>query len=176
MHCFRIDLMIVSIVAFALVTGVTSAGAQNEPGRGWGEGVVVTDRGELATRTIYGNTAFITVRLKDAYEKKTENDPDKGGFYAFRNLRPGIYEVFVDACVSEVRGEVIHYRPQHIFGLVVEADKRTVLNITMHEGKALEEVGKPNVASENALILANELARMRKEFEDIKRQVNEIKE
>jgi hypothetical protein len=35
---------------------------------------------------------------------------------------------------------------------VVEADKRTVLDITVHEDEALEEIGKPNVNSEKAII------------------------
>ena len=67
------------------------------------------------------------------------------------------------------------YRPQHIFGLIVEPDKRTILNITVHEGEALEEIGKPDVVSEKAIVLAEELTRQRKEIEELKKQIDELK-
>jgi hypothetical protein len=98
------------------------------------------------------------------------SDTSKGGFYTLRNLKPGIYEVFVDASNQQDRNEILHYRPQHIFGLVVEPDKRTVLDITVHEGEGLEEIGKPNVNSEKAIILADELARLRKEIDELKKK------
>ena len=53
---------------------------------------------------------------------------------------------------------------------MVEPDKRTVLDITVHEGEGLEEIGKPNVNSEKAIILADELARLRKEIDELKKK------
>jgi hypothetical protein len=110
------------------------------------------------------------VRPKDGPGTKTNSDPDKGGFYTLRNLKPGIYEVFVDKTSHGFGNDLVGFRPQHIFGLVVKPDMRTVLNITVHEGEALEEIGNPVVNSEKAIILADELARLGKEIEELKKK------
>jgi hypothetical protein len=162
-----------------LFAGPGPAKAQNEPGRGWVEGVIVTDEDIPAARQIFGSgvadEARITIRPKKGNAIVAESDFQKGGFYTFRNLMPGTYEVFVDRSFALIKGEEVVYRPQHIFGLVVEPDKRTVLNITVHAGKELEEVGKPDVTSEHAIFLAEELARLQKEIEELRKQIEELK-
>jgi hypothetical protein len=174
---------LVQILSLTALTGIFFAGenlhAQNDPGKGWVEGVLITDKGLPAWSNEYGNMnnmgGSITIRPKEGNGTKTDCDPSKGGFYTLRNLKPGIYEVFVDKTLQKDRNDLLHYRPQHMFGLVVEPDKRTVLNITVHEGEALEEIGKPDVAADKAIILADELARQRKDIEELKRQIDELK-
>ena len=168
-----------------LVFGSHPLHAQNDPGKGWIEGVVVTDKGRPACGAVYpidNNTSCVnnwgaplTVRPKEGTGIKTTPDGSKGGFYSLRNLKPGVYEVFVDASLQKDRSEDVKYRPQHVFGLLVEPDKRTVLNVTVHEGESLEEIGKPDVASDKAIILSEELARQRREIEALKLSVEELK-
>jgi hypothetical protein len=167
-----------------LVFGSRPLHAQNDPGKGWIEGVVVTDKGRPACLSLFSgdNTAcmnnrgtVLTLRPKEGTGIATEPDGSKGGFYSLRNLKPGVYEVFVNASLQKDRSEDVKYRPQHIFGIVVEPDKRTVLNVTVHEGESLEEIGKPDVASDKAIILSEELARQRKEIEALKQSVEELK-
>jgi hypothetical protein len=66
---------------------------------------------------------------------------------------------------------LIEYRPQRIFGVVVEPQKRTRLNITVHEGKELEEIGQLDVATEKASNPTAELARLRHENEELTKQL-----
>jgi hypothetical protein len=158
---------------------VRLANAQNDPGKGWIEGVVITEKGKPACSASSNSMVCwspkVTIRPKEGAGVFTDCDPDKGGFFSLRNLRPGIYEVFVDKTLGRDRDDMVKMRPQHIFGLVVEPDKRTVLNITVHEGEILEEIGKPDVASEKAIVLANELTRLKQDIDDLKRIVEEAK-
>jgi len=165
----------IAVCGLMLCGGFQAASAQNDAGKGWIEGVLITDKGKPAWSSAVGNLARVTIRPKEGTGSYTDTDPAKGGFYTFRNLKPGIYEVFADKTFQKDRQDVLSYRPQHIFGLIVEPDKRTVLNITVHEGDALEQVGKPDVVSEKAIILAIELARQGKEIEEMKKQLDELK-
>jgi hypothetical protein len=151
--------------------------AQNDPGKGWVEGAIVTVKGKPACGASSSNMPLdycggttITLRPREGNGVKTDTDVSKAGFYTFRNLKPGVYEVFIDKTVQKDRDEILNYRPQHIFGLIVKPDECAVLNIAVHEGEALEEVGKPDVASEKAIILADELALLRKEIEELKKK------
>jgi hypothetical protein len=170
----KIQHSILALSTFALCSiFCLSLCGQNDPGNGWIEGIFVTDKGKPALRYtgVGERAAELSARPKEGNSVRTENDPSKDGFYSLRNLKPGIYEVFVNRSVQKDKGDFINYRPQHIFGVVVEPDKRTVLNITVHEGIALEEVG----VSENAIILANELAHMRQVIENLKERADELK-
>jgi len=175
----------VRILSFALLAGAglcmgifslrpSAAQAQNERGRGWVEGVIVTDRGTPAWGTEFlgfsGTGARITIRPREGNGFVTESRGAVGGLYTFRDLSPGVYELTVDRTWGQLRSEAARYRPQHIFGLVVEADKRTILNITVHEGEALEEVGQPVVESQPAIILSRELARLQAQIDELKKR------
>ena len=60
------------------------------------------------------------------------------------DLEPGIYEVFIDkSFYRDQFNQLIEYRPQRILNVVIESNKRTLLNITVHEGNELEEIGRP---------------------------------
>jgi hypothetical protein len=61
-------------------------------------------------------------------------------------------------------------RPIHIFGVVVESGKRTVLNLKMHTGMDLEEIGKPAVAMEKFIVLSDELERLQAQIDELKKK------
>ena len=158
----------------AIVNVFPFAFAQNEPGLGWIEGVLVTDKGEPAVSLCAGglcNGASLSLRSATGNEISTENDSDKGGFYTFRNLRPGIYEIFIEESLQYIRGEKIRYRPQHIFGVIVEPNKRIQLNITVHEGKGLEEIGEPTVVTQKVILISDELTRLQNEIDELKKKL-----
>ena len=79
----------------------------------------------------------------------TEAEPktDMGGLFSMKNLPPGVYEVLVH-------------------GVVVKAGVRTMLNVVVNEGAQLQEIGRP-VATEQALIVARELERPRKQVDSV---------
>ena len=163
--------------AATLLRTAVPAHAQNEAGTGWIEGVVVNEAGKPVNKPgdIFDG-AIVTIQPKEGKGFYTPSDRSRGGFYTFRNLKPGIYELFVNASYGHNKqNEQVDYRPQHHFGISVQSDKREVLNITVHEGNGLEEFGKPDVTSEKAIILAEELARLRKEVEELKKIVEELK-
>ncbi len=69
-------------------------------------------------------------------------DGDKGGLYSTPNLAPGRYEIRMNR--SERDGT--RYAPQDIFGVVVEAGKRTVFRVVLSEGIELQTVGEPTIS------------------------------
>jgi hypothetical protein len=167
------------ILSVALIHTTQTAIAQDEPGLGWIEGVIVTNTGQPAAKFCAGqpngfhscNQAEVTIRSKSGKKISAMNDLDTGGFYTFRNLQPGVYEVFVSKTVQAVRGEWVGYRPQHIFGVAVEPNKRTRLNITVNEGSALEEIGQPIIETQQAIILSEELVRLQSEIDKLKKKL-----
>ena len=153
-----------------LIAQVSYIHAQTESGLGWIEGVLITDSGKPAASFCAGTCNGGDLMLLSPSGKKinTENDIELGGFYTFRNLRPGVYELFVKDSVQYVQGELISYRPQHIFGIVVEPNKRLRLNLTVREGKALEEIGEPALITQDVVLVADELRRLQKEINSLR--------
>ena len=68
-----------------------------------------------------------------------------GGLYTFGNLRPGVYNLIVEAVVlpDNERGGYTYYRPQRIVGVVIKPGQETVLDITLHPGDKLQQSGDP---------------------------------
>ena len=132
-----------SLLAFTpIMVLLEPAHAQVEAGKGWIEGVVVNAKNDPAGSYCGGpgicSPARVTIRSTDGKGVFTDTDSHKGGFYTFRDLKPGVYELFIDKTVYSYPNDDQTYRPIHIFGLVVEASKRTLLNITVHEGTGME--------------------------------------
>ncbi len=73
------------------------------------------------------------------------SDRNLGGLYTFKNLRPGVYNLIVEAGVLPNDGKpgYIYYRPQRIVSIVVKPGEETVFDITLHPGDRLEQVGDP---------------------------------
>ena len=160
-------------ILFAVTVYVVAvcAYAQGTPGMGWLEGVVVDEKGKAID-------SYIEIKRSDGTnQKKVSSNPGNGGFYELSDLKPGLYEVRAH---GNFTGE---YRPVRIFGVVVEANKRTHLKVVRREGREIEEIGNPNVVTEKAVLITYELNRLRKdnehtkkELDDLKRQVQELKE
>jgi hypothetical protein len=106
-------------------------------------GGVYLDIQEYRFETIYnpGDSTFNRGVLANSENGNSRRSADNnlGGLYTFDNLKPGVYNIIVEA------GQLgtIHYRPQRILGVVVKPGQETTLDITLHEGTTLEEVGSP---------------------------------
>jgi hypothetical protein len=87
-----------------------------------------------------GDSSFSRGVLADsAGNARRSADNNLGGLYTFDSLKPGVYNLIVEA------GQLgtTHYRPQRILGVVVKPGQETTLDITLHEGATLEEIGDP---------------------------------
>lgn len=95
------------------------------------------DPGDFRTRGVFGDA--------ERGQSRGSTDLNMGGLYSFKNLRPGVYNVLVEAGKIVVPGQPRDeaYRPQRIVGVVIKPGQETVLDITLHPGKALEQVGAP---------------------------------
>jgi hypothetical protein len=135
------------------------------------EGRLLNEQGEPVTLNgIYPTT--ITLVAANGKRETTMSDPPTGGFYTFRDVVPGVYEVFVEKSVIGMAGpDRKTYRPQRVLGVVVGAGHRTVLNLTVHPGNGLEEIGKPTLTSESALLVSDELRRLRADLDALRAQV-----
>lgn len=135
------------------------------------EGVLLNEQGDPVTLNgLYPTT--ITLVAANGKREATMSDPPKGGFYTFRGVVPGVYEVFVEKSVIGMGGpDRKTYRPQRVLGVVVGAGHRTVLNLTVHPGNGLEEIGKPTLTSESALVVSDELRRLRADLDALRAQV-----
>ena len=168
---FALALAVLASLVVALRPHPASAGdgKQNAaPATGWLEGTITaTDGKVLRNHNNFSNNfgAYIRGTRQGGGTFEAYSDPRMGGLYSVRNLKPGIYEVFVPIAYDE---RLTKFRPQHLFGVVVRPGARTVLNITTEPGETLEEVGKPAVGSQPVVILTNELARLQKQIDTLK--------
>lgn len=128
---------------FALMAPICCA--QIDLGKGWLEGVVVNEKGDPGWDWPDYRGAVVTLKPRHGKSQHVVIELNKGGYYTFRNIRPGIYELFVDRSFIKVDNKWEQFRPQHIFGVVIKRNQRTVLNLKLHQGKDLEEIGKPTV-------------------------------
>ncbi|MGI9035549.1 MAG: carboxypeptidase-like regulatory domain-containing protein [Pyrinomonadaceae bacterium] len=104
---------------------------------------VFVDLQESRTETAYNPDDFHLARgpLNDVEGRsRQQTDSQLSGLYTFKNLRPGVYNLLVEA--GQLPGGR-KYRPQRIVGVVVKPGQETVLDITMHPGETLEFVGEP---------------------------------
>jgi hypothetical protein len=84
-----------------------------------------------------------------------------GGLYIVRPLEPGIYEVRVHA---------IHgHRPLRMMGVMIKPGTN-ILNINLSQGTELEERGKPVVARQPAIVIAEELERLQRQIDELKKK------
>jgi hypothetical protein len=147
----------------------TASPAVSAPGTGWIEGTITDTNGNPP----YALGAFdngVSIALKaDGKDLNMYSDPAKGGFFSFRNLKPGLYEVFIDAA-RPPRGGSDRLRPVRVSGVAVEAGKRTILNVKMQPGKELEEIGKPAMATQEFVVLSEELKRLQAQIDELKKK------
>lgn len=95
------------------------------------------DPGDYHTRGIFGDV--------ENGRSRVSSNRSMGGLYTFNNLRPGVYNLVVEAGVlpDNERGGYAYYRPQRIVGVVVKPGQETVLDITLHQGDKLQQSGDP---------------------------------
>lgn len=155
-----------AVCGLTIMAALTVPALAQEP-KGWVEGTVLDPEKKTVGGSI-GYSVPLEIKLIGPTNVATNSDKSLNGFYTFRDLRPGVYEVFV-AESRTVDGR--HMRPQHIHGLVVKPGVRTMLAIQVHEGDALEELGTPVAPSQPAVFVPKELDRLQKEVDALKREL-----
>jgi hypothetical protein len=95
------------------------------------------DPGDYRTRGVFNDAANGRSRVS--------SNRSMGGLYTFKNLRPGVYNLVVEAGVlpDNERGGYTYYRPQRIVGVVVKPGQETVLDIIVNPGDKLQQSGDP---------------------------------
>lgn len=157
----------VVVAALLMLPGVALA----QDAKGWIEGSVLNQSGKIVWE-LARQSNIMTVRALGPSKADTHPDSATGNFYTMRDLKPGVYEIFVGSS----KDDETQYRPQHIMGLVVKPGVRTLLNIVVHEGKsdAIEEVGKA-VSTETGMTLAEMVDRLTRDVDLLKKQVADLK-
>lgn len=139
---------------------------------GWLEGTITNSDGHPVQDRDTGTGAGKTIKLVrhggGAYS--AQSDITMGGFYSIHELKSGIYDISVTTGYWGNTGSA-PYKPQRILGVLIKPKQRTLLNIVMPPGDALQETGQPAVVSAPATNVTEELARMQKEIEELKQQV-----
>ncbi len=95
------------------------------------------DPGDYRTRGVFGDA--------ENGRGRVSSDRNLGGLYTFKNLKPGVYNLVVEAGVipDNVKGGYTYYRPQRIVGVVVKSGQETVFDIILHPGDKLQQSGDP---------------------------------
>ncbi len=145
--------------------------AHAQEAKGWIEGSVLNKSGKVVWE-LARTSNILNVRALGPSKVETHPDARIGNFYSLRDLKPGVYDIFVGSS----KDDEVQYRPQHVMGLVVKPGVRTLLNIVVHEGKSdvIEEVGKA-VPTETGMTLAEMVERLTHEVDLLKKQVGELK-
>lgn len=134
----------------------TAAPVVMAPGTGWIEGTIIDANG---VPPVVAGSGGVPITLKaDGEDVHARSNPKGGGFFAIRNLKPGVYEMFVEA--SHPPDNYDPLRPVRVFGIAVEAGKRTVLQIKVQPGRELEEIGQPVMTTQKFVVISEELERL----------------
>jgi len=150
-----------------LFRGGVPATAQTDQS-GWLEGTVVSKDGEVITNSVYSGLGGATIRgvRQGGGNFEVTSNYKMGGLFSVRDLKPGIYEISVTNGV--VRG--VKHCPQRVFGVLVKPGVRTVLNVKLERGDTLEEIGEPVVATQPAITVSEELARLQRQIDELKKR------
>ena len=135
---------------------------------GWLEGTVTLGQAGGEPRWWY-------VTMIDQNGNGVYVNPDAGmnNLYVFRHVRPGTYDITVTCTTGKDFCGV--YRPQRIFRVVINPNVRTILNVALEQGTALQEVGHPLVATEPVLILSDELTKLQRQLASLQQAVDSLK-
>ncbi len=148
----------------------TTTATEPSPHYGWLEGTVTTNQGHPITEANTSVSKVIQLVRHGGGTYTITSDPNLGGFYSNHELKPGLYDVTVTTGYYAYTG-VAPYRPQRILGVLIKPGQRTILNIVMPPGDALEETGASTGISVQVTTVAAEIARMQKQIDDLKQQV-----
>ncbi len=119
---------------------------------GWIEGTVTNTEGQpiWSSRTLLVSGVALTLKKSTGEQSTFQTDHLTGGFYAAFNLKPGIYDVLLEKGTRYKTA----YRPLIIGQVTIKAGVRTVLNITVNSGDALERVNAPQIVTQNITLAA----------------------
>lgn len=93
-----------------------------------------------------------------------------GGLYHYEP-KAGVYSIFIKPGGNTIG----RLRPLRLNGVLVRAGKVNKLNITMHSGSALEEIGAPIEPTLPAIIISEKLDSLQKQVDVLKAQVAALK-
>jgi len=136
------------------------------PGTGWIEGTLTDTNG--VPPVVAGSMAVPMTLKAEGEDVRAQSNPTGGGFFSIRNLKPGMYEMFVEAAHPPDSDQAL--RPVRVSGIAVEAGKRTVLNIKMQPGRELEEIGKPAMTTQKFVVVSEELERLQAQIDELKKK------
>ena len=158
---------------FLLSIFVMPAALAQEPNKGWIEGTVATEQG--AATFVCGEAAVsVTAKPRSGTGFKTGADAALGGFYTLREIPPGVYEIFVSGSTTSVcSGEPVS--PVHILGVVVKPGTRTVLNVVLHKGQTLEELGSPAITQPLSSTSSPSIASIVQRLDDLQKQIDDLR-
>ena len=61
-------------------------------------------------------------------------------------------------------------RPLRVWGIMIKPGVRSLQNLTVHNGEAVEEIGQPEVATQKVIIISQELARLQAQIDEFKKK------
>lgn len=138
--------------------------AQVEQQNGWLEGTLrKSDSAPVDHRWI----VELRLKVKDGEEvTKTSPTETQNSLFSARDLKPGVYEIRVYRVIAAATDNE-GYRPQRIWGVIVKPGVRSTLDIILHKGNDLEEIGQPTVATQPVVFISQELARPQKQIDSL---------
>jgi hypothetical protein len=155
---------VLGLAAVSLVTG-------QESSKGWIEGTVATEQG--AATFVCGGAVSVMAKPQSGTGFKTNADSSLGGFYTLRDIPPGVYEIFVSASTTALcQGEPV--APVHVRGIVVKPGARTMVNVVLHKGQTLEELGSTSIqqsSSPKSQSLEQRLDELQKQIDDLREEI-----
>jgi hypothetical protein len=131
-------------------------GTEGREGTGWVEGFVGDEKG----RGIWGDVVVIRADGRKVAEASAY---PPNSLYSLRGLPPGVYEVRISARKGG-------YKIQRFHGVLVKADARVLLNAKLPDGNGFVESGVPAVATQRIVLISQELERLQKEIDELKKK------
>ena len=156
------------LAATLTVLPAVSAQAPRPIGKTFLEGMAMDDNGEPLYKQQFVLMTVTDRTGGDVY--KSTFSSSLGGLYHVE-LKAGVYEILVVPQNSAVG----HLRPLRLHGVLVKPGKTNRLNITMHEGSTLEEIGAPIDPTLPAIIISDKLDSLQKQVDALKAQVAVLK-
>ena len=112
---------------------------------GWFEGTITNPEGQpvLSARGLLASGVVLTFKKSTGEQSSVQTDHFAGGFYS-ASFMPGIYTLTVE----KGRRYDNLYRPMIISQVVIKPGVRTIFNVTMNPGDALERVTSPQMETQ----------------------------
>jgi hypothetical protein len=134
------------------MVGEPKGNAQEGLKWGWIEGAVTNPEGQpvWSSVTLLVTGVALTLKKSTGEQVTLQTDHLAGGFYSASNLKSGMYDMILE---KGTRYKNV-YRPQIISRVMIKPGIRTILNITVHPGDALERVSAPQIVTQPVTLAA----------------------